>query len=186
MWVEVALIFVSLWFGLGVPFELFSNEITSYPAMCSNDQKILPWGLARKHYGDIMEVSNRMRDAERNCSIITLNRSTFMINMARGEVYYKNIDYSADIGGVQKLVSCAILSRTDWTCEYPDGSGKIEFIGGLQAIHGSDAALAPEFFYMRRSQWWTARLVRAFGYQSGLYRGPVRSSWLIPEQKGGL
>ena len=165
------------------PFESFRDEITSYPAYCSNGLKILPIGLAFEPNGSAADVSKKMREAASNCEIITANRTTYRTNSARGEVYYKNIDFDV---GVYKLINCAILSRTDWKCEYPDGSGKVEFNGGLEAIKKEDAAATPAFFYMRRWQWWTARLVSLVGYNSGLHTGPVRSSWLIPEQKLGF
>jgi hypothetical protein len=178
-WVLVLVGLVWLW----GPFEIFSDGIIGYPAYCTNGQKILPVVLAMEHYGQ-SDYFKRMQEAERTCEISTLNRTTYKINTARGEVYYKNIDVG-DIP-VDKLINCAILSRTDWTCEYPGGGPKVQFIDGLQAIRKEDAGAKPQFFYMRRWQWWTARLISFFGYNSGLYDGHVRSPWLIPEQKIGV
>ena len=95
------------------------------------------------------------------------NRTVYKLNKARGEVY------STGLGGAERLVDCAIFSRTDWACSYPDGSGRVVIIDGLRAIRADDVNVN-DFFSLRRWQWWGATLYE--------WIGQPRGAWLIPEQ----
>ena len=152
-----------------------SDELVVYPARCTNGVQILPLNLALR--GKSFDEGFKKYQADRaNCQIHTLNRTVYKLNKARGEVYYLRID------GPQRLVDCSIFSRTDWTCSYPDGSGPVVIIDGLEAIHADDVnQYGPLLsFSLRRWQWWAASLSYLIGY-------PLpRGAWLIPEQHQSL
>ena len=147
-----------------------SDELVVYSARCLDGTPILPPTLA-------MRTETFERDFEKyeqdraNCVIIPGNRTVYKLNNARAEVYY------IGLSGPQRLVDCAIFSRTDWACSYPDGSGRVVTIDGLEAIHADDVKkLGPALsFYQRRWQWWVARLWSLVGRPQG--------AWLIPEQR---
>ncbi len=145
-----------------------SDELVVYPAMCTGDRPILPPSLAMRL--ESFEQDFKKYQADRaNCEILPLNRTVYKLNEARGEVYYTGLS------GTERLVDCAILSRTDWACSYPDGSGKVVIIDGLRAIH-ADYVNRPGgvHFSLRRWQWWGVTLY--------WWIGRPRGAWLIPEQ----
>ncbi len=155
-----------------------SDELVVYPARCTNGVQILPLHLALR--GKSFDEGFKKYQADRaNCQIHTLNRTVYKLNKARGEVYYLGLF------ATERLVDCSIFSRTDWTCSYPDGSGKVVIIDGLKAIHRDDVKdprnpddltlrNVLQFFSLRRWQWWTVVLLRWIGAGPG--------AWLIPEQ----
>ncbi len=146
-----------------------SDELVVYSAMCTNRVQILPRSLALR--SESFEQDFKKYWADRwNCKILPWNRTVYKLNKARGEVYYKR-----DVYGTGRLVDCAIFSRTDWACSYPDGSGKVVIIDGLKAIHADDVNPAGgRYFYLRRWQWWGTNLYE--------WLGQPRGAWLIPEQ----
>ena len=112
-----------------------SDELVVYPATCANDRPILPLSLVMRR-SQSFEKDFEKYDADRaNCLINPRGRTVYKINETRGEVYYKLLNQ------VERLVDCAIFSRTEWTCSYPDGSGKVVIIDGLRAIHADDVNL---------------------------------------------
>ena len=146
-----------------------SDELVVYPASCSNEIKILPFGLAIR--GKSFDEGFKQYHADRaNCTILPLNPTVYKINKARGEVYYKS-----DLLGTERLVDCSIFSRTDWSCSYPDGGSRVVIIDGLRAIH-SDEVSSPlrVHFSLRRWQWWATTLY--------WWIDRPRGAWLIPEQ----
>ena len=149
-----------------------SDELVLYPARCFGGTPILPPALTGTRELDLEKVQQdeeKYRHDRANCVINPYVPEVFKINEARGEVYYKGL------GGNERLVDCAIFSRTDWTCWYPDGSGKVVIIDGLRAISEKDLPYSPRF-YVRRWQSWTARLLLWLG-------GKPKGAWLIPEQQ---
>lgn len=149
------------------------DELVLYPAQCVDGTPIIPPALATTEFdlGKIRQEHKKHQQDRANCVIDPYVPEVFKLNEARGEVYYTGW------GGTKKLVDCAIFSRTDWTCSYPDGSGKVVIIDGLQAISEKDLhRLGGPLFYMRRWQSWIARLSRRFG-------GQPTGAWLIPEQQ---
>lgn len=145
-----------------------SDELVVYRANCANKIQILPLGLAvRPKFFD--QDYKKLRANRANCIILSRNRDVYKLNEARGEVYYMLF------GETQRLVDCAIFSRTDWACSYPDGSGKVVIIDGLRAIHKNDINLiGGVYFSQHRWQWWFTTLYGWIGEPSG--------AWLIPEQ----
>ena len=143
-----------------------SDELVVYSAQCANSIQILPSHLTRR--GKSYDFK-KYQAARANCVILPWNRTVYKLNKARGEVYYTGL------AGASRLVDCAIFSRTDWACSYPDGSGKVVIIDGLKAIRTEDVNMGSKFFYLRRWQWWGAKL-----YQ---WIGQPRGAWLIPEQQ---
>ena len=148
---------------------LSSDELVTYRASCTNEIHILPRSLAMR--GKPFEQAFKKYRADRtNCGILLLGRTVYKLNKARGEVYY-----TSNLSGTQRLVDCAIFSRTDWACSYPDGSGKVVIIDGLRAIHADDVNwLGGPHFSLRRWQWWGAKFY--------WWIGQPRGAWLIPEQ----
>ena len=145
-----------------------SDELVVYPAMCTDNRPILPRSLAVRS-GSFDKDFKKYKSDRANCEILPLNRTVYKLNKARGEVYYTGL------AGASRLVDCAIFSRTDWACSYPDGSGKVVIIDGLKAIRTEDVNMGSKFFYLRRWQWWGAKM-----YQ---WIGQPRGAWLIPEQQ---
>lgn len=146
-----------------------SDELVVYRAACSNFVQILPLNLALRGNKGFKEYH-----ADRaNCVILHYPRKVYKLNRARGEVYY--LDY---LDAPRRLVDCLIFSRTDWTCSYPDRSGKVVIIDGLKAIHEDEIHADDDpqfaFFSLRRWQWWTVILL--------WWIGDPRGAWLIPEQ----
>lgn len=147
-----------------------SDELVVYPATCSNQIKILPLE-AFLHLGMPLDQASKKYDADRaNCRILLLSRYTYKINRARGEVYFKSLVRT------KRLVDCAIFSREDWTCSYRDGSGKVVIKDGLLVIQKHQ--LEVNRFYLRRWQWWFAKLYNWIDRPQG--------TWLIPEQQWAL
>ncbi len=147
-----------------------SDELVVYPATCANDRPILPLSLVMRR-SQSFEKDLEKYDADRaNCVILPLNPRVYKINEKRGEVYYKLLDQA------ERLVDCAIFSRTEWTCSHPDGSAKVVIIDGLRAIH-ADEVSGPGgvHFSLRRWQWWGVTL-------SSWWTDRPRGAWLIPEQ----
>lgn len=145
-----------------------SDELVVYPAMCSGGGPVLPLSLATR--SESFEQDFKKYQADRaNCVILPLSPTVYKLNKARGEVYYTLL------GKVERLVDCAIFSRTEWACSYPDGSGKVVIIDGLRAIH-TDHVSRPGgvLFSLRRWQWWGVTLY--------WWIGRPRGAWLIPEQ----
>ena len=143
-----------------------SDELVVYPATCTNRVQILPLYFAMQ--GESYDFKKYQADRA-NCKILPWNRTVYKLNKARGEVYYTGL------GRVERLVDCAIFSRTDWACSFTDGSGKVVIIDGLRAIHADDVNRAGGgFFYLRRWQWWGVTLY--------WWIGRPRGAWLIPEQ----
>ena len=105
-----------------------------------------------------------------NCHIITLNRTTYRVNPARAEVIYV-VDSGLD--EPRKLVDCAVMSRADWACSYPDGSAVVSFRDGREMRNARDRQ--SHWFYMRKWQWWYVQI-------AGNFTWPVTGSLLIPEQ----
>lgn len=151
-----------------------SDELVLYPARCADGTPILPRALTGTRELDLEKVKQdekKYRQDRANCVIDLYVPEVFKLNEARGEVYYKGLV------GTKRLVDCAIFGRTDWTCSYPDGSGKVVIIDGLQAIGEHDLRrIAGPLFYLRRWQWWIARLWQRLG-------GQPQGAWLIPEQQ---
>lgn len=148
-----------------------SNESVVYPATCTNNNiQILPLGLTGTTKM-IDQDFEKLRADRANCKILPLNRSTYILNEARGEVYYTGL------GGPQKLIDCSIVSRSDWACSYSDGIGRVVIIDGIKAISKNDVTRSGGivFFSLRRWQWWFATLYWWVGEPQG--------GWLIPEQK---
>ncbi len=146
-----------------------SDELVVYPATCTDGRPILPRSLAMQ--SESFEQDFKKYRADRaNCEILPLNRTVHKLNKARGEVYYSGV-----VNKAERLVDCAIISRTEWTCSYPDGSGKVVIIDGLRAIH-ADYVNRPVgvHFSLRRWQWWGVTLY--------WWIGRPRGAWLIPEQ----
>ncbi len=146
-----------------------SDELVVYSATCAAGGPILPPSLAMRSES-LEQDFKKYQAARANCVILPWNRTVYKLNKARGEVYY-----TGPGGAAARLVDCAILSRTDWACSYPDGSGKVVIIDGLKAIRTEDVNMGSKFFYLRRWQWWGAKL-----YQ---WIGQPRGAWLIPEQQ---
>ena len=142
-----------------------SDELVVYSAECTNRVQILPRSLALRS-GSFKQDFKKYRADRANCEILPISRKVYKLNKARGEVYY-----TWPGGAAQRLVDCAILSRTDWVCSYPDpdGSVKVVIIDGLEAIHADSGR-----FYLRRWQWWGVTLY--------WWIGQPRGAWLIPEQ----
>lgn len=150
-----------------------SDEFVAYPAFCINGISILPRELSlRTETPETFERDyKKYREDRANCVIVPGNRTVYKLNSARAEAYYVTGDF--DTPG--RLVNCAIVSRTNWICSYPDRSGKIAVTNGLRAIHIDELKQpAPHFFYQRRWQWWAAALY--------YWVGQPRGAWLIPEQ----
>ncbi len=145
-----------------------SDELVVYPAMCSGGGPVLPLSLATR--SESFEQDFKKYQADRaTCVILPLNPWVYKLNKARGEVYYTLL------GKVERLVDCAIFSRTEWACSYPDGSGKVVIIDGLRAIHADNVSRpGGAHFSLRRWQWWGVTLY--------WWIGRPRGAWLIPEQ----
>ncbi len=146
-----------------------SDELIVYPATCAGGGPVLPPSLAMR--SESFEQDFKKYQADRaNCVILPLNRTVYKLNKARGEVYYTGL------GGAARLVDCAIFSRTEWACSYPDGSGKVVIIDGLRAIHADNVSHPWRAqFFLRRWQWWGVTLY--------WWIGRPRGAWLIPEQQ---
>ena len=106
-----------------------SDELIVYPARCTNLIQILPFSLAMQ-FGESFE---KIRADRENCVILDNSPTVYKLNKTRGEVYY-----AGHLDQPRRLINCSILSRTDWTCSYSDGSGKVVIIDGLRAIHRDD------------------------------------------------
>ena len=145
-----------------------SDELVVYPATCVDGPPILPPSLAMQS-GSLEQDFKKYRADRANCVILSLNPTVYKLNKARGEVYYTGLF------GASRLVDCAIFSRTDWTCSYPDGSSRVVIIDGLRAIH-ADEVSSPGVvhFSLRRWQWWGVTLY--------WWIDRPRGAWLIPEQ----
>ena len=139
--------------------------------MCSDGGPVLPRSQVIRS-GSIMKDLKRYKADRASCVILPLNPTVYNLNKARGEVYYKLFDQ------VERLIDCAIFSRTDWTCSYPDGSYKVVIIDGLQAIHADEVSSRSPgrvHFSLRRWQWWGVTLY--------WWIDRPRGAWLIPEQR---
>lgn len=145
-----------------------SDELVVYPANCTNKIQILPSSLALRSQF-LTQDFEKYRADRANCRIDTLNPTVYKLNKARGEVYY-----NSTFLGTQRLVDCSIFSRTDWSCSFADGSGKVVIIDGLRAISADDVRVG-SFFSLRRWQWWATTLYWWIGQPQG--------AWLIPEQR---
>ena len=150
---------------------LSSDELVVYSATCTPEPdqiQILPLDLAL--WGKSFDEGFKQYQADRaNCRILPFNPTVYKLNKARGEVYYLGLFKT------ERLVDCAIFSRTNWVCSYPDGSGKVVIIDGFQAIHADDVNLPGGVrFSLRRWQWWAVTLY--------WWIGQPRGAWLIPEQ----
>ena len=145
-----------------------SDELVVYQATCTDGRPILPLTVVRR--SESFEQDFKKYQADRaNCVILPLSPTVFKLNKARGEVYYTLW------GEAKPLVDCSIFSRTDWACSYPDGSGKVVIIDGLQAIQADNVSRpGPPAFSLRRWQWWGVKLYWWIGLPQG--------AWLIPEQ----
>ncbi len=132
---------------------------------------VLPLSIATR--SESFEQDFKKYQADRaNCVILPLNPTVYKLNKARGEVYYTGL------AGASRLVDCAIFSRTDWACSFPDGSGKVVIIDGLQAIHADEVSSRSPgrvHFSLRRWQWWGVTLY--------WWIDRPRGAWLIPEQR---
>ena len=157
----------AVWWWLSGPD---SDELIVYRATCVNENKVLPWTMAGRK-GESLAQSRKRYDADRaNCVILPQSRTVYKLNKARAEVYY-----NSPFTGAARLIDCSIFSRTDWTCSWPDGIGKVVIIDGLRAKHRAELKMiTSNFFSLRRWQWWAARLYQWVGQPQG--------SWLIPEQ----
>ena len=145
-----------------------SDELVVYPATCANDRPILPRSLVMRSQSLEKDIKKYQADRA-NCVILPLNPTVYKLNKARGEVYYTSL------GEAKRFADCAIFSRTDWACSYPDGSGKVVIIDGLKAIHADDVGRPMgAHFSLRRWQWWGVTLY--------WWIGRPRGAWLIPEQ----
>ena len=153
-----------------------SDELIDYPARCTKLIQILPFSLAMQ-FGESFE---KIRADRENCVILDNSPTVYKLNKTRGEVYY-----AGHLDQPRRLINCSILSRTDWTCSYSDGSGKVVIIDGLRAIHRDDVRdprnpddvtvrNVLQSFSLRRWQWWTVVLL--------WWIGDPRGAWLIPEQ----
>jgi hypothetical protein len=147
-----------------------SDTTIVYPASCRNGLQVLPPGMALdpstpETWESTYSEYHRIRE---DCLILAWPRTNYKLNRDLGEVYSRG-EYD-----VSRLVDCAILSRSDWKCFYVDGSGPIVVLGGLKALHQTDAERAPPIFYLKRWQWWFVTLYSWIGNPQG--------SWLIPEQ----
>ena len=146
-----------------------SDELVIYPATCTNNRPILPSSLALR-FGSIEQDFKKYQADRSNCIILNAGRTVYKLNKARGEVYY-----TSNLVGTSRLVECAIFNRTEWTCSYPDGSGKVVIIDGLRAIHAEDVNRpGGVHFSLRRWQWWAVTFY--------WWIGKPRGAWLIPEQ----
>jgi hypothetical protein len=147
-----------------------SDELVVYSARCLDGTPILPPTLVIRTETFEQDFQKYQKDRE-NCVIVPGSRTVYKLNNARAEVYYIGL-----LSEPRRLVDCAIFSRTDWACSYPDGSGRVVVIDGLEAIHADDVKPEPRTsFYQRRWQWWVARLWSLVGRPQG--------AWLIPEQR---
>lgn len=145
------------------------EEITAYPARCSNGENILPSSVAYRQFG-AGRAQEEMRRAAENCHILPSPRITYRINRARGEVTY--LGPMHPMTPAQRLVNCIIHSRLDWVCEYPDYASGIyeesDFEGRIIFIDGLPAQFETELlsdwaglnsFYMHRWQWRAASIL---------------------------
>ncbi len=145
-----------------------SDELVVYQATCAGGGPVLPLSLAMQSKSYQQDFKKYQADRA-NCVILPLDPTVYKLNKARGEVYYTLL------GEATRLADCAIFSRTEWACPYPDGIGKVVIIDGLQAIHADDVSRPGGVqFSLRRWQWWAVTLT----WQIGQPRG----AWLIPEQ----
>jgi hypothetical protein len=144
------------------------DELVVYPASCQDGRPILPFSLARKIGSSAAQIQEHEKDRV-SCVIVPKQRWVYRLNTARGEVYYN------DHYGTRRLVDCAIFSRTEWTCSYPNRNNKVTIIDGRPAIAENDAQFE---FYVDRWQWWAATLYGLFGRPQG--------RWLIPAQREAI
>ncbi len=145
-----------------------SDELVVYSATCAGGGPVLPLSLAMRSKSYQQDFKKYQADRA-NCVILPLDPTVYKLNKARGEVYYTGLS------GAERLVDCAIFSRTEWACSYPDGIGKVVIIDGLRAIHADDVSRPGGVqFSLRRWQWWGVTLY--------WWIGQPRGAWLIPEQ----
>lgn len=169
-WGSDATIFIG--FGLGLIVVGWwwsgpsSDETTVYTATCANGLKIRP-SLHVINTETFDRDYAKYREDRANCVIVPMSVTVYTVNVNRGEVYYS-------LGGARRLVNCAIVSSNDWRCAYPDGSGYVTVVDGLQAQERSDDGY---WFSIRRWQYWYATIYGFFGTRG------LTGEWLIPEQK---
>ena len=157
----------AVWWWLSGPD---SDELVIYPANCANEVKVLPLSMLKQKGESHAERISRYKAARWTCVILPLNRTVYRLNKMRGEAYY-----TSSWTGAERLVDCIIFSRTNWTCSYPGGIGKVVIIDGLRAIHQEELGFVVKAqFSLRRWQWWAAKLYWMVGKPQG--------SCLIPEQ----
>ena len=87
-----------------------SDELVLYPAQCADGTPIIPLVLAMPlgTFGAQFEQYHEKHQQDRaNCVIDPHVPDVFKLNETRGEVYYKY-----RVGETQRLVDCAIFSRT--------------------------------------------------------------------------
>jgi hypothetical protein len=146
-----------------------SDELVVYAALCAvPGNPILPPTLAMRTE-TFQQDFKKYQEDRANCVIVPGHRTTYKLNVPRAEVYYRGA-----VNIPQRLVDCAIMSRTDWACSYPDGKGSVVVIDGLPAIGADEIKQDLAVFYQRRWQWWLASLWWWVGRPQG--------AWLIPEQ----
>jgi hypothetical protein len=163
----VASYFIGSWIQ-----ETFSNELVVYSASCSNGVKIRPLIFAVRTGANFNSDYERYNADRRRCVFVPGGRTTYKLNEAKGEVYYDSLG-----GSVDRLVNCAINNVDNWSCEYPNGSGRVVVIDGLPAVSQKEAStdFAGNIFYVRWWQWWAGTLYWWIGKPQGKF--------LIPEQK---
>lgn len=152
----VLLVFVAIgWWWTGPS----SKQLVVYPAKCSTGIKILPMSFSVSF--------KKYRTDRADCRIIQLNPTTYRLNKTKGEVYYQGV-----FDTPERLVDCAIISRTDWACSYSDHNSRLVIIDGLIAMYHDQHYYS---FSLRRWQWWTVVLLRLIDVEP-------QGEWLIPEQ----
>lgn len=146
-----------------------SDETILYYASCANCIHIRP--LHHYNEGKITsEVYEKYLQDHKNCVLLHWTARTYKLNVHKSEVYYQ----LRLGGGPERLVKCAILNNKNWRCEYPDGSGHMAVVDGLEAIKKDSYG---RLFSLYRWQYWYVAwhwMIRD--------EGPT-GMWLIPEQE---
>ena len=138
------LIFLALLLGAGFLFfdwGFLHGEVTTYPTMCLEETRKPP-----------------------DCALMQLNRTTYRIDRQHKEVVYW-LEHSVLRDELRKLDNCVIKDRTNWTCSFPDRSGKVHVRDGLETPYSERDA------YVRKWQWYWLS-----------YVGPTPFGWTLPEQ----
>jgi hypothetical protein len=166
-WILVTIVVaaVVLWWASGPA----SDEVTTYKASCTNGISIRPLLTYPQSFEEAYRKYHKDR---KDCILWHWGRRTYKINLYRSEVYY-----ASRLSGVERLTNCAIIDSENWKCEYPDKSGYVAIINGLEAQRLEKGERFPDLFSLYRWQYW---YVMCYWFLLG--EGP-RGEWLIPEQE---